>query len=518
MTDNKQFKHGHYFFHFGLKSDSFADGPPLVCLNGGIMADTGSESLAYIYVCQDRYPVYAGLGGMRCLLFVRDDEHLQHYQNMFAEVSQHFDTINQSTNLFPADMLIQPLYVPADIDALDAKLAPTEAFIGQINEQGAINLHVRGGVYLNQISPSISRLIAQFYGYLENIDANWQIQLDQYHHMAADALKWHNKSQYVKLLQTQKAAGPLPWHVPTAIFSSGCLNDMTWEKLLELVQWPILVQDKTVYANAQRYFIKSSMDAAGEVNVVLDQDNFTVKTQELARDIALKVIDMGRTETEVQLLLQPCIERSFDAGDWPTTIGITYHIHDTENFEQLVITGHVYEDPECKTFIGCYICDELTEHVLEKVPEENIFNLLRLFAAQGYRGPINLDAVRNCQGEYIFIYDCNPRMGGSLPGLIMKNTLEEKGLPVQSLFTLGYRGRIVYPDIKSKLIELEEMGLLYTRNRQRGVYILPSMVRSDSYDLLLINMEMDEVRKFINSGLISSLSQEQSCDPDGVYI
>jgi hypothetical protein len=67
MTHKEQFKYGHYFFHFGVKSDSLADGPPLVCLNGGIMADTGSESLSYIYVCQDRYPVYAGLSGMRCL-------------------------------------------------------------------------------------------------------------------------------------------------------------------------------------------------------------------------------------------------------------------------------------------------------------------------------------------------------------------------------------------------------------------------------------------------------------------
>jgi hypothetical protein len=287
---------------------------------------------------------------------------------------------------------------------------------------------------------------------------------------------------------------------------------MTWDKLITLVQ------EKTGCSNAEKYFVKSGMDAAGEVNVILSQKNFTSKSKELAKEIAIKVTDMNRTETEVQLLVQPCIERPDNDGDWPTSVGITYNIYDSEHIERLVIAGHVYEDVERKTFIGSYLCDDLTEHVLQKVGEDKIVNLLRLFAEQGYRGPINLDAVRNHQGEYIFIYDCNPRIGGSLPGLIIKNALEEKGMQVQSLFTLGYRGRIVYLDIKSKLVELEELGLLYTRNRQRGVYILPSMVRSDSYDLILINMEMDDVHKFIGSGCINSLSEEQSCDLGGVYI
>ena len=512
MTLKEQFKYGHYFFHFGVKSDSLADGPPLVCLNGGIMADTGSESLSYIYVCQDRYPVYAGLSGMRCLLFVRDDEHLQHYHNSFAEVSQHFDSINEFTKVFPDNMLHEPLYMPADINALDIPLADTEAFVDQTGKQNIINSHVRGGIYLNQISPTISKLIAQFYGYLANGDSDFHVQIDQYHHMAQEALKWHNKSQYVQLLQTYDASCPIPSHVPTAIFSSHHLNNMTWDKLVTLVQ------EKTGCSNADKYFVKSSMDAAGEVNVILSQKNFTSKSKELAKEIAIKVTDMNRTETEVQLLVQPCIERPDNDGDWPTSVGITYNIYDSEHIERLVIAGHVYEDVERKTFIGSYLCDDLTEHVLQKVGEDKIVNLLRLFAEQGYRGPINLDAVRNHQGEYIFIYDCNPRIGGSLPGLIIKNALEEKGMQVESLFTLGYRGRIVYLDIKSKLVELEDLGLLYTRNRQRGVYILPNMVRSDSYDLILINMKMDDIHKFISSGRINSLSEEQSCDLGGVCI
>jgi len=143
---------------------------------------------------------------------------------------------------------------------------------------------------------------------------------------------------------------------------------------------------------------------------------------------------------------------------------------------------------------------------------------LRLFAEQGYRGPINLDAVRNRHGEYVFIYDCNPRLGGSFPGLVLKNAFERAGMRAHTLLNLGYRGRIIYPDLEAKLAELQSLDLLYTRTHQRGVYIIPSVVRPDSFDLILINMKTDEVQEFIRSGRIDSLSDEEHRDLRGVYL
>jgi len=512
MTSLNQFACGHLFFHFSATNDSSDDGLPLVCLNGGIMADTGSEANTYIFTCQDRYPVYAAMGGIRCLLFIRDAEHILRYRTRIAEVTKHLKNIHSFTGLMPDFELPEPLYMPCDIDAPESPLRSNQKFLQQIRDPKIMNSHVRGGIYLNQVSPTISDLLEKFYCFLQGNGIESQVRLDEYHRMARCALRWHDKANYVELMSGVEEAASYPAHVPSAMFSSRLLKNMTWTKLNKLFQ------EQTGKSDVTEFFVKSGMDAAGEVNVILNRNNFYFKTRELLMEIETKVTRMNRIQPEVQLLVQPRIERSDIDRDLPASVGITYNIHGIEDIERLAIVGHVYEDAERKTFIGSYMSDHLTQHVLQGVGEEKIMTLLRLFARQGYRGPINLDAVRSTEEEYLFIYDCNPRLGGSFPGLILKNALEQVGLKVETFLTLGYRGRIIYPDLNAKLEELEGLGLLCTRTRHRGVCIIPSMVRSDSFDLILINMRMDEMREFIGSNLIHSLSDEKKCDLRGIYL
>jgi hypothetical protein len=125
--------------------------------------------------------------------------------------------------------------------------------------------------------------------------------------------------------------------------------------------------------------------------------------------------------------------------------------------------------------------------------------------------------VRNSQGRYIFIYDCNPRLGGSFPGLILRHALRRAGLRVEILLNIGYRGRFIYPDLKAKLMELRNLDLLYTQTQQRGVYLVPSLVRPNSFDPVLINMELEEIWEIISSDLLSSLSDPDQLDLKGVY-
>ena len=139
------------------------------------------------------------------------------------------------------------------------------------------------------------------------------------------------------------------------------------------------------------------------------------------------------------------------------------------------------------------------------------------FTTKGTDWDSNMDP-RFGRTEYIFIYDCNPRLGGAFPGLILKYALERAGVLVKTLMTLGYRGRIIYPDLGSKLDELKRLDLLCTQDRQRGAYIVPSPVRTNSFDMVLINMEMEETHAFIRSGLINTLSDESCCDLKGVYL
>jgi len=500
------------FFHFGVKVKDPSAGPPLVCFNGGIMVDSGNEAKSYLFSCQDRYPVYAALGGMRCLLFVRNSEHVDQYQANIASVARHMDIIQRYANTLSGFDIPEPLFVPCEIDPPEVRLGLGEKLMLQICDSEVINSHVRGGVYFNQLSPTISGLLSQFYDFLETHGIESQARLNDYQRMALCALEWHDKSRYVRLLKGLCDNTQLPPHIPTAMFSSRLLKSMNWRNLLELFQ------QQTGNTDTQEFFLKSGVDAAGEVSIILNRKNFDLESRNLTDEIAIKVNQMGRNKNEVQLLLQPLIERFDDACGLPSSVGVTYNIHDTNCIERLVIVGHVYEDPQRRAFIGSFQSEAFTQHVLQAIGEFKIIKLLQLFAEQGYRGPINLDAVRNSKGEYTFIYDSNPRLGGAFPGLILKSVLEQSGHQVGTLLTLGYRGRIIYPDIEAKLIELKGLDLLYTQNHQRGIYILPSLVRSDSYDLILINMEMKEMRQLIASGLINSRSDEGQSDLRGIYL
>ncbi len=475
------------------------------------MADTGSEAPDYIFTCQDRYPPYAAFGRMRCLLFVRDEAHRQQYHARFFKLREHLKLIESITGPLLDIELPEPLYMPCDLN--DQALPKTEiaTFQQQIRDPLVINDHVLGGIYLNQLSPTIARLVGQFYDLLKTGGINNSARLPDYEKHALSALKWHDKASYVDLMRNYDTSAQLPLHVPTALFSSRDLQGMTWARLLEIVQKQAGLED------ASEFFIKSALDADGEVNTIVNSGNFAEKINGLTNELVIKVNEMGRAQDEVMLLVQPRIKRSKNTDTLPASVGLTYQIYDADNIELIVVAGHVYDDLEHKTFIGSYLSDELTRNVLDQITEEKIISLLQLFAGQGYRGPINLDAVRNSQGQYIFIYDCNPRLGGSFPGLILRHALRQAGLRAETLLNIGYRGRFIYPDLKAKLMELKSLGLLYTQSQQRGVYLVPSFVRPNSFDPVLINMRLEEMRELIGSDLLSSLSDTDQQDLKGVY-
>ena len=115
MTVESSFKYQDFFFRFGTFTDSSEESAPLVCLNGGIMVDTGSEAPDYIFTCQDRYPAYAAFGGMRCLLFVRSEDHRQQYRARLAKLREHLELIQSVTGPLLDIELPEPLYMPCDL-------------------------------------------------------------------------------------------------------------------------------------------------------------------------------------------------------------------------------------------------------------------------------------------------------------------------------------------------------------------------------------------------------------------
>jgi len=475
------------------------------------MADTGSEKKDYIFYNQDRYLVYAAMGGMRCLVFTYDDDHMNHYCKRIALVKKHLELVKSYTGPLLDFELPRPLFMPCNKASWPYQLQVNNNFLKQVQDPAVINPHVIGGIYLNQLSPAIFGLLKQFYFFLHDNHQALGIRLDEYERMANCALKWHNKANYVNLMRHFTMDTAFPAHIPTAIFSSRLLKTLTWHGLKHCFS------RQTGKDNIKEFYIKSNMDAAGEVSVVLNKTNFSSRLGILKKEIELKVTRMERADSSVLLLVQPYIQ-SFVSDEFPHSIGITYNILNKDRFKALAVIGQVYEDATYQTFIGSYMSDHLTDHVFNSIGRQKIKKLLGLFAGRGYRGPINLDAVRNHKNEYHFIYDCNPRLGGTFPGLILKKAFEKQGLCINRLMTLGYRGRIIYPDLKAKLEQLKALGLLFTRQSQKGLYLIPSIVRPQSFDIALINMEIKDMRDIIDSDVIDSLSDRQKKDLKGVYL
>jgi hypothetical protein len=502
---------GPLFSHFGVRQAGATSGTPLVFLNGAIMVDSGNEDPTYLFECQDRYPVYAALAGMRCLFLVHDDDHALESQTAIAALAPRLETIRQYTGPLLNCSVPEPLYLRCQFDASRIRLSLCDKSRQQVVDGEVISRHLTSGVYFHQMAPLISDLASQFRDLMHQQGVQVELEEDAIRRSARLALQWHDKSRYVDLLRDRNRTD-LPDHVPTAIISSHDLKELTWPRLRDLVG------QKTGFANSTSYFIKSSVDSAGEVCVSLDATNFDERIATLTQAIEAKSRHLNRSGSALQLLVQPRIETSSDCFDLPMSMGFTYHIYDVDRIEPVVFTGHLYEDPERKVFMGTYLSESLSQDALRAIGENKLLALFRLFAEQGLRGPIHLDAVRNVDGEYVFVYDCNPRLGGSLPGLILKLALRREGLRVDTLVSIGYRGRIVYPDLRAKLNELRDLDLLYTRDKQRGAYLMPSIVRPDSYDLTLLNLGTAEIRQYIESGLIHTLSDHGQNELTGIYV
>ncbi|KKL01108.1 hypothetical protein LCGC14_2627390, partial [marine sediment metagenome] len=94
-------------------------------------------------------------------------------------------------------------------------LSKTEiaAFQQQIRDPLVINEHVLGGIYLNQLSPTIAKLVGQFYYLLKAGGINNSAGLLDYEKLAITALKWHDKASYVNLIHNCGTSEQLPLHV-----------------------------------------------------------------------------------------------------------------------------------------------------------------------------------------------------------------------------------------------------------------------------------------------------------------
>ncbi|HVE81369.1 MAG TPA: hypothetical protein VND93_00915 [Myxococcales bacterium] len=505
-------------------------GRPLGIISGGLILDSGEAERTFIFRCQDRYLAYSALHGLRSVLFVAGDEHVRCYREELEGFRRSWDAIAAATGALPPE-LPEPLFVTCDIDRL--KLGTCWALLEQLR-RGVVARGPLPDLYLNQISPTTAELVAQLGELLRAHGASGDFAPEECARAGALALRFHDKAGYVRLLSERGGPG-LPPHVPTAVVAP--------EQFLALRSWEALVslyreRSGDTGAGPAALYVKSSLDSGGNVSARLTPDGFQERSAWLRREVEQHVlcrgVDLGERvrelreevnaapalrplgltddrlgrykrlqlerRTGIELLVQREVAPPADLGGRFAGLGLSWQVEGPDDIAPIAVAAQLYRDPDRLHYLGSYLSPALEGQVLASPLAAQVRRLCRLFADQGWRGPINFDARLNAEGEYELIYDCNPRLSAVFPSLAVRQGLRALGLRAEGVLGLGYRGGFVWEDLPGKLAELEARGLLYTRDRQRGAVVLPNLSRRSGFDVALVNVDVASARQWLASG------------------
>lgn len=518
---------------FDVGPEQAADSLPLGMIGGGLILDSGEAERTFLFRCQDRFFAYNSLVPLRTIFFAANDEHVGYYRRELELFREKWKLIARASQIFSADGPPEPLFVACDIDRL--KLGSTWALLDQLRRK-LLGAGARPKLYLNQISPTAASFVGHLDHLLGDLGIEGNYKVPEYQKLGDLALRFHSKAEYFQLVRRAGSTTALPTHVETALISP--------EQFLSITRWSELQKLYSEAAggaepNALR--IKSTLDSSGNVSAVLNKDNFETNAARMRAEIEQHILCRGisypdrvrelrgevdlaetlrplaladhrllrykRWQTErrtgIQLLLQRELESPLHSELFPG-IGLSYFVRGPEDIELIAAAAQLYKDDERKHYLGSYLSPSIERSVLTPDFSKKMINLCRLFAEQGWRGPINFDARLNRRHEYELIYDCNPRLTAIYPPLAVRNHLRAHGLSAQTVGNIGYRGELVCEDIEERLAELSNRGLLYTRQHPRGAVILPNLCRRDGFDAVFVNLEVQEIQSALSAGLFSA--------------
>ncbi|UWU92919.1 hypothetical protein [Bradyrhizobium sp. CB1015] len=483
----------------------------LAIVAGGLILDLGEAERTFIYRCQDRFLTYTSLWQARSIFFALNDRHVETYRQHVGAQRLLFDHIRDRTGLFSLQPLLEPLYVGCNIDNL--RVFACRGFSEQVQA-----LRPVAGFMLNQISPTYAMLLAQ----LAQLLRLHGMPIDDFEADAADladlAAVCANKSDYLALASTdhrlprhsatiQVAAADL-WKLADysalAAFYRSCISDCSDEPARLFVKATLnssgnlsaLVGPDTYVSEMKRLRTCVAEEADSGALEIERQANALRQEVDLApclKSIGLKDAQLASCKREqalrrkrVDFLVQPALSRR-DGDDSFAGIGLSYMLTRDGGVMPFGPTAQIYRDRDHKHFQGAYLSDLVGRDIPAQF-HDAMTELCRRYLARGYHGPINFDAHRTREGNYELIYDCNPRLTGVFPSLAVRDALQDDGIAVESVLTLGYRGEFVLNDLDAALEGLDRSGLLLTRHRSSGVVLLPNLCRDRGFDLHLINL------------------------------
>lgn len=523
-----------FFFNFLREQLPFNGGVGLI--GGSLLLDSGEADPSFMYRCQDRYFIYTSLLGIRSLFLVMNKVHADIYSQHVQKLRTALKILQSHTDIKLFDTLTEPLYLTYDATANQISL--DKAFVTQLKQCGLSQLPT---IYTNQISPSSAEIIDQFKEQLSAHHIDYYFDSNAYNNAAAIASRFQDKQAYLDLLAHSLETQTIK-HTPTLLIDE--------EKLLTLNSWEKMHSFAAEHGIADastnpKLFVKSTLDSGGNTSALLSPDDYQVQFKELLKSIRqgvhmhdtssdiswqalqqviadsatlsqvpgvtelatiwLSIWRKSRRSKSVRYLLQRYVVKSPQTlTALPTGIGISLFIDENKNTDLIAIAGQVYSDAEHKHHLGSLLSTKLEQSVLSICNLTALNKLCRLFADEGYRGPISFDAVLNEQQEYEFIYDCNPRLTAVMPSLAVKSALTRMGYAIDSIINLDYRGRFQFPDLTTTLQKLKKDGLLFTAKQPHGILILPNLARKHGYDILFINLNQHEVLKAMQHPILNN--------------
>jgi hypothetical protein len=503
------------FFRLGQGAERLA------VIGGGLILDSGEAERTFLYRCQDRFLTYTSVLGLRSVVFVSDEAHALLYDVLIDKLRARLGLIAAYAGIVDA-AIPPPFYVQCDLEAFRVgSFARFERQLAQLRA-GDAGVHFE----LNQISPSTCAILAQFDAALRACGVYTGFDADAAARAADLALKLHDKSEYVRLVKSSADADRLPRHVPTAVIPAASFTAIaSWAALVDAYR-----SGSTDTRPPPALFVKSASDSSGNVSALLTRENFAARIEAFKAEVRLNLLSCEldgpalvadlRREVEaaptlrhhefsddtlrrwrrrqaaahhgIPLLLQPAVTPPPAAGTPARSIGISMMIEGPDAIAPITASAQLYKDRERRQYLGSHVSDALDAAVLTPRRLEELNALCRVIADRGYRGPINFDACLDADGDYTFIYDCNPRLTAIYPPLAVREALRRAGRAADAVLSPGYRGELIVSDLQSCLDTCRSRNLLYTAQRPRGAIVLPNLCREDGYDVLVVNCGIRE--------------------------
>lgn len=194
------------------------------------------------------------------------------------------------------------------------------------------------------------------------------------------------------------------------------------------------------------------------------------------------------TEHSMPCMLQePVCVPTYSPNGLPTRTSLDFVIQGREAIQYVGSAGQISADAECTEYLGSTWSRRDDDAVLQSIGVGNLQNLCDLYAEKGYIGPIGFDFLMNEDGEYVYIFDCNPRRTANQFVYNMKDYMARHQISLHSLANVGRSGMLKLPDLQSTLHALKERNVLMTADNPQGVIMMPHL--KGGYDTFFANYQ-----------------------------